>query len=217
MSREMLLASIGAKRKNVPDVLTRADGMATGFGNHASDYPALTPPLPVFQQLLQNAHASQQLVQFRTAGAAKARDVQVDFLWTAMKSECGYVQTLVDASPSRGLSLIQNANLVVVTRQIYTKPLLALSLGAQSGTVNCRANIGLLMSAFTTKPNQQRCLNWQYTLDGGKSFLSAGTTPGSKTVLTGLPPLNVVGVRVCLNGYHSGVGAWTDVVTIIVH
>jgi hypothetical protein len=114
------------------------------------------------------------------------------------------------------LSLIVNAGLVVVTRQVYTRPILSLSLGAQSGTVLCRANIGLLASALTVKPKQKHCLNWQYTLDAGKSFLSAGSTPGSKTVLTGLPPLTVVGVRVCLNGMY-GVGPWTDVATILVH
>jgi hypothetical protein len=216
MSRELLLASLGANKKNVPDVITRAEAMSTGFGEHASDYPALNPGLSAFQGLLANLVASQKLVPNRTLGNAKARDVQRDLLWTAMKSECAYVQSLVESAPTRGLSLIQNAGLVVVTRTLFTKPILALRLGAQPGTVLCNANLGLLKGVLTTKRNQQCCLNWQYTLDGGKSFVSAGSTPGSRTVLTGLPSLTVVGVRVCLNNLH-GLGAWTDVVTIVVH
>jgi hypothetical protein len=164
MSRELLLASLGARKNTVSDVITRAEAMSTGFGGHASDYPALSPPLGAFQTLLANLVSAQQLVPNRTVGAAKARNVQRDLLWTAMKSECAYVQSLVESAPTRGLSLIQNAGLVVVSRTLYTKPILALTLGAQPGTVNCNANLGLLVGVGTTKPNQKRCLNWQYTL-----------------------------------------------------
>jgi hypothetical protein len=216
MSRELLLASLGVNKQKVPDVLVRSQAMSAGFAAHSADYPALSPSLAAFQILLANLVAAQQLVPARTVGAAKARNVQLDLLWSAMKSECAYVQTLVDINQPRGLSLIQNAGLVVVTRTLYAKPLLALALGTQPGTVNCAANISLLVGTGTTKPNQKHCLNWQYTLDGSKTFVSAGSTPGSKTVLTGLPSLTLVGVRVCLNTMQ-GIGAWSQVVTILVH
>jgi hypothetical protein len=216
MPRELILAAIGEKKPNVPGVIARAQAMSSGFGAHASDYPALSPPLPTFNGLLLNLVTAQQQVQYRTLGAATYRNEQRDLLWSAMKSECGYVQSLCDASPARGLSLIENAGLVAITRSIYTKPLLALTLGAQPGTVNCVANLSLLLSMGTTKRHQQRCLLWQYTLDGGKTFVSAGSTPGCKTVLSGLPSLTIVGVRVCLQTMR-GVGAWSQVVTIVVH
>jgi hypothetical protein len=216
MPRELLLAALGARKKNVPDVIERAQAMSSGFAAHAADYPALSPSLAAFQILLANLVAAQQGVPARTLGAAAARDVERDLLWTAMKCECAYVQSLVESTPARGFSLIQNAGLVVVTRALYTKPLLALTLGTQPGTVACEANLSLLVGTGTAKPRQKRCLNWQYTLDGAKTFVSAGSTPGCKTVLTGLPSLTVVGVRVGLNNMHD-VGAWSQVVTILVH
>ena len=215
MSRELLLAALGVSKKNVPDVIVRSQAMAAGFGLHSADYTGLNPPLPAFQILIQNAVSAQAVVPTKAVGAAKARDVQRDLLWSAMKSECAGVQMLVDASPERGLSLIQNAGLVVVTRALYTKPLLALTLGTQPGVVNCNANVGLLVGAGTLKPNQKRFLSWQYTLDG-KTYLSAGSSAGCKTVITGLPLLTLVGVRVCLTNMHE-TGAWSQVVTITTH
>ncbi len=216
MSRELLLASLGEKKTNVPRVIVRAQAMSSGFAAHTADYPALSPSLTAFNGLLLNLVSAQQLVPNRTVGVATARDVDRDLLWSAMKSECAYVQSLASASPARGLSLIENAGLVAVTRTLVTKALLALKLGAQPGTVLCNANLSLLVGTGTAKPNQKRCLLWQYTLDGGKTFVSAGSTPGCKILLTGLPSLTVVGVRVCLQNM-DGIGAWSQVVTIVVH
>jgi hypothetical protein len=47
-----------------------------------------------------------------------------------------------------------------------------------------------------------------FTLDG-KTYLSAGSSAGCKTVITGLPLLTLVGVRVCLTNMHE-TGAWSD-------
>ncbi len=217
MSHELLLAALGVVKVNIPDVIMRSQAMAAGFSAHSADYPALSPPLPAFQALITNLVSAQALVPTRTVGVAKARNVQRDLLWTAMKSECAYVQTLCSANPTRGPSLIQNAGLVIVTRALYAKPLLALTPGAQPGNVDCNANLSLLVGAGATKPRQKRCLMWQYTLDGGKTFVSAGSTPGCKIVLTGLPSATLVGVRVCLNSMHDGLGPWSQVVTILVH
>ena len=172
MARELLLAALGVKKSKVPDVIVRSQAMSAGFAAHSADYSALSPALPAFEILIQNLVGAQQLVPAGTVGAAKARNVQLDLLWSAMKSECAYVQTLVDINPTRGLLLIQNAGLVGVTRLLYTKPLLALTLGTQPGTVNCNANVGLLVGAGTTigaagktRPATKR---------GAATFLAAG-------------------------------------------
>ena len=114
-------------------------------------------------------------------GLCAARDVERDLLWSAMKSERAYVQSLVDSAPARGRLLIENAGLVVATGNRYAKPLLPLALGTQPGTVVCDANRTLLMAMGTSKRGQLNCLGWEYTLDGGVTFVSAGSTPRSNT------------------------------------
>jgi hypothetical protein len=97
----------------------------------------------------------------------------------------------------------------------YTKLLLVLRNGAEKGTVVCDANVGLLVGAGAKHPYAARFFGWEYTLDGGETFVTAPITAHGKTVLTGLPPLTVVGVRVNITilGVTS---AWSDVATILV-
>jgi hypothetical protein len=114
------------------------------------------------------------------------------------------------------VSLIQKVGLVVASSSARTKALLTLRAGKQSGSVICDANVGLLVSAGTTKPSQSRLFNWEYTLDGGKTFLAMPPTPTGKTSLQNLTPLTMVGVRVNVN-FTDGPAAWSQVVAILVH
>jgi hypothetical protein len=153
-------------------------------------------------------------VKART-GTTAARDVHRDLLWDAMHTERAYVQSLVTTDTGRGVLLIQNAGLVVATINPHQKALLTLAQGSQPGTIDCEANVGLLVGVGTLKPNQYRFFNWQYTLDG-KTFVSMPSTAGCRTTLTGLTPLTTVGVRVSLTNMQE-TGAWSQVVSILVH
>jgi len=216
MALGRLRAIFGTAKRDIPGVIARSTAMHAGLAAHAADYPSPNPGLAAFLTLIQNLTTAQQDVPSRTIGAAAARDVQRDLLWTGMEIQRIYVQSLADASPSRAVSLIQNAGLVVAAFSGFSKPLLGLSLGVQPGTVNCIANVSLLVGTGTIRPHQQRLLMWEYTLDGGKTFVSMPPTPGCKTVITGVPLMTIVGVRVSLTNM-VGPGAWSQVVTIPVH
>jgi hypothetical protein len=56
-----------------------------------------------------------------------------------------------------------------------------------------------------------RYFNWQYTFDGGKSFVPMPSTTRSKSLLQGLTPLTTVGVRVSMTN-SEGPGEWSQVV-----
>jgi hypothetical protein len=214
MSLRTIRAVLGVDKFKIADVLMRAEAMYSGMNGHQADYSSPNPALPAFLTLIQNLHTSHQTVKSRTVGAAAARDVQRDLLWEGMNSERLYVQSLVRADPGRGILLVQNAGLVVAAFTAHQKALLTVTEGSQSGSIDCEANVALLIGVGTLKPNQQRCFNWQYTLDG-KTFVSVPTTPGCKTVITGLPVLTNVGVRVSLTNMHE-TGPWSLVVTILV-
>jgi hypothetical protein len=211
-----LRATLGVSRTKIPDVLARAQAMYDGMSADKATYGSPNPALTAFLPLLQNLGSAQQTAKARTIGAAAARDVQRDILWTAMETECTYVQSLCDTTPGRAAVLIQNAGLVVVSFPVRNKDLLTLKNGAQSGTVACYANVGMLLSALMTKPSQHRFFNWTYTLDGGKTFLPLPPTTHPETLITGLPPSTLVGVRVNLN-IGTGPGEWSPMVSIQVH
>ena len=148
-------------------------------------------------------------------GAAATRDVELRLLIAGMESERLFIQGLADTTPSRSVQIIQNGGLVVAASSAHTKQLLVLRNGAQSGTVVCDANVGMLIGVGAKHPYAAKFFGWQYTVDGSKTFVTAPTTANGKTLLTGLPPLTVVGVRV--NITILGVTSeWSDVATITV-
>ena len=210
-----LRATLGVSRTKIPDVLARAQAMYDGMNADKVTYGSPNPPLTAFILLQQSLASAQQAAKLRTIGAAATRDVQRDLLWTAMETECTYVQSLCDAAPGRAASLIQNAGLVVVSFPVRNKDLLTLKNGAASGTIECYANVGMLLGAVLTKPNQHRFFNWTYTLDG-KTFVALPPTTHPETLITGLTPSTTVGVRVNLN-IGTGPGEWSPMVSIQVH
>ncbi len=145
-------------------------------------YAAPNPPLATFLTLNQNVRQAQLVVPSRAIGAAAARDAQRDLLFTAAETERMYVQTLVDAAPGRAVTLIENAGLVVARFPVGQKPLLSLANGPQPGTVLCDANVGLLRAAEGLSKHRSRCINWAFSVDGGRSFV-LWTTPHRPHVL----------------------------------
>ena len=210
---QRLRATLGVDKRNIPAVIARGQGIYNGMNADKVTYASPLPALPAFLTLLQNLITSQQAVKARTIGAAATRDVQRNLFWSAMGSECSYVQTLCDASPGRAAPIIQNANLVIASFPVHSKDLLTLKNGAASGSIECYANVRMLLAALTTKQSQHRFFNWTYTLDG-KTFLPLPPTTHPETLITGLTPNTMVGVRVNIS---TGPGEWSPMVSIPVH
>ena len=216
MNTRRIRAVFGFDRHQYVKMLACAHRMHDGMAGDTATYTAPNPALPAFLTLIQNAEVAQLAVRSRTVGAAATRDAQCALLFTGMESELSFIQGLADASPGRGIAIIQNVGLRVRGFRNHPKAPLTLRNGALSGTVVCDANVGLLVAAAgPLKPHQQRFFNWEYTLDGGKTFQTAPSTPKGKTMISGLTPLTTVGVRVSMtNGV--GQGDWSQVVTILV-
>jgi hypothetical protein len=208
--------SFGTAKRQIAGVLMRATAMYNGMDGDKATYASPNPPLPTFLGLIQGTSTAHQAVTQRTIGAAATRDATRDLLWTAMEAERIYIQSVADANPSRSISILQNGGLIVIGVNSLAKGLLTLRNGAASGTVECFANVGLLLSALATKRSQHRFFNWRYTLDGGKSYAGLPSTTHPKTTITGLAPQAVVGVQVNLN-IATGPGEWSPMVAIVVH
>jgi hypothetical protein len=215
MSLSRVRAVFGVNLKKVTAVVARAEAMDSGMGSDTVTYANPNPPLSAFKVLITNVTTSQPAVQARTVGAKETRDVQLRLLIAGMESERLYIQSLADANAARAAEIIRNAGLMIAALPIHTKLLLVLRNGAKEGTVVCDANVGLLVGADAKHPHAARFFGWEYSVDGGKSFVAAPTTAYGKTLLTGLTPLTMVGVRV--NITILGVTSpWSDVATILV-
>jgi hypothetical protein len=206
----------GIDQNKTPDVLRVGNAMYNGGEADKATYASLLGSLPGLLTLIQSCSAAQAAVPSRTVGAVATRNVARAALYQGIESGCAIVQTIADSMPARAVAIIENVGLKVVLFGPHPKPLLALELGPVSGSILCDANVGLLMGAGALKPYQTRFVNWQYTLDGSKTYVSAPPTTKGKTTIENLPVLGTVGVRVSLTT-GEGPQPWSQVVTIIVH
>ncbi len=215
MNLRRVRAIFGCSKTNILQVLARANAMYNGMNGDKTTYGSSPLALPVFETLITDTASAQQQVGTRVIGAAAIRNVKRDALWGGMETERLFIQSLADANPGHAVAIIQNAGLLVAKVTVPSKALLTLTNGYVSGTVDCDANVRLLMAA-SSKPKQGKTVNWQYTLDGSKTFIGLPSTPKGHTTILGLTPATWVGVRVGVTTTTEGVGPWSDVVTILV-
>jgi hypothetical protein len=200
--------------QKVPAVIGRAEAMESGFASDPATYANPNPSPQAFKTLITNATTAQTGVKTRTVKAA-TRDVEVRLLIGGMESWLLFTQNLADNNPTRAISIIENGGLVVAQSPTHTKILLVLRNGPEKGSVECDANVGLLIGPDAKHPRAARFFGWEYTIDDGKTFVTAPNTANGKTLLKGLPPLATVGVRV--NITILGVTSpWSDTATLLV-
>ena len=101
--------------------------------------------------------------------------------------------------------------MVTALPRVRNKPILKVTVGAQSGTVNLDANATVLVG----RSGRKTYFTWQWTTDGGKTFESAPATPHARTTITKLAPLTMVGFRVNVTD-SKGPREWSQIVTILI-
>ena len=171
-----------------------ADDARQDGGETRRRTPRRNPPLATFLTLIQNVRQAQLLVPTRAIGAAAARDAARDLLFTAAEMERLYVQTLVDANQSRAVTLIENAG--PRGRALPGPPEAAPGARQRPAARHRplrRQRRPPPLDGGVPRRSRFRCINWAFSVDGGKTFVSAPATPNGKTTLVGLPSLTIVG------------------------
>ena len=116
-----------------------------------------------------------------------------------------YVQSTADASPENGPSIIQSAGLALRKTPVKAPRGFVARPGPVSGTAK------IVAPAVARRASYE----WQYSNDGGKTWLAMPSTLQAKTTLTGLTPASTVQYR-----YRAvtrkGEGDWSQPVSMIV-
>jgi hypothetical protein len=192
-------------------VLGRAYAVINGMGADPIRFSAPVPPLPTLKGQTAKVELAEHVAATRVKGAAAARNVERQHLVQMLETERSYVQTLCDASPDQAVAILEAAGMVAAPTPVRNEPILKVTVGVQSGTVNLDANATVLAG----RSGKKTCFNWQWTTDGGQTFDSAPVTPHARTTIANLAPLTMVGFRVSVTDI-KGPGAWSQIVTILV-
>jgi hypothetical protein len=190
--------------KPVPALLTYAGGMVKAMtGNPSFANP--TPTLAAITQAIADLQAAETTALARTKGAVSVRNEKAVALVALLKQLGRYIQAMADAGADSGGSIILSAGVAV--RKTPTRA--PRVFHAASGVVSGSAKL------VAVSAGNRSSYEWQYSVDGGKTWVPAAVTLKANTTVAGLAPGATVQFR-----YRpvtkTGEGDWSQVVSFIV-
>jgi hypothetical protein len=163
----------------VPSVLALAKAISSGMAAHVGTFPKPTPPLVELDGDVSALDTAETATHTRTKGAAQARDAKAAIVITDLNLLRSYVEAVANADPANALTIATSAAMSIRKRPTTTKNDLNVKPSKVSGSVSITARVG-------TK--QKVSHEWEYSIDGGKTWLAMPPTVQGNTTLTGLTP-----------------------------
>jgi hypothetical protein len=210
-----LRAILAVPPNNFPVLEVRGTAIHDGFASDPALFGNANPPLPVLALKLGLFSKAQQLAVTTHAKADYLdRNAKAGALVTCLESARACVQELADACTSHADAelVIVKGGMVVAQGSNYHKPLLRVRQQKPGWPVEVLAHVALL----TEDTVGAVFFNWQYTSDGGTTWISLPPTTRGRTEVHGLAPLSTYGFRVAVTD-AKGTGAWSQVMTFLVH
>ena len=179
---------------------------------HTTLYSAPPVDLNTFKNQVASLVSSQQAAKTRAPGSAALRDEALRVVAGSVELLRAYVEQLCNTSPESAATTAQSASMQISTRAPAAKVPLRAKQGTQPGVVILYASVALLVTG-----KGGRFFNWQSSVDGGKTWVSAPSTPSFKTTISGLPVLTECLFRVSVTLNTTGQGPWTAPLPFLVH
>jgi hypothetical protein len=213
-SNPRVRAALHVEKTKIVLLLAAAKAVYNGMSAAVARFPAPTPALAILQTQTTALDAAQQMVARRSGGEATAtRNSARNALWASLQSEKAYVQATADANEADAVAIIKSAGFDVAAPQpARSKPVLDAKLTVTSGTVKLVANA----MALAGSSKRHATYNWQYSADGGHTWLAAPSTSEAASSIVGLPLVTTCSFRVCVT-LKGVMQPWSQVVTLLVH
>jgi len=139
-------------------------------------FPDPSPTLQGVTAHLDDLQSSQARALTRAEGAAAARDLDLKQVVDDVKRLAWYVTSILLQNPGQEAVIAESAGFTLRKASRATKPFLAASMGPSPGQVIVRAKAIKGAGAY----------EWQYSVDGGESWLAMGTSTVANHGVTGL-------------------------------
>ncbi len=177
--------------------------LAAMTGN--AHFPTPNPPLATVTTAVGGLESAQAATKTRAPGSVPARDTAHSLVLVQARQLLGYVQLIADASPEQAAEIIESAGLKSRRSVTPTKPPFAVKPGPVSGSARLAVQAAGNRAAY----------DWEYSLDGGKTWVAVPTTLQAKTVITGLPVAASVMFR-SRGVIKGGAADWSQPLSLLV-
>ena len=189
----------------IADVLLYANNIAQRLTGNPN-FPTPTPTVAALTAAINDLHAAETAALSRAKGTATVRNDKRAVLVSLLQQLDGYVQSVADATPENGAAIIESAGLPVRKIPAPAKRAFAVKPGALSGQAK--------VTAVSAGPRSS--YEWQYSTDGGKTWVLAPATTQGKTTIVGLPAGTTVQFRYLAVTPKGGQGDWSPALSLLV-
>jgi hypothetical protein len=190
--------------RSVPALISYAQGVVTRMTGNPS-FPAPVPTLAAVTAAVADLQTAETAALARTKGAVTARNEKRGVLVAALQQLRAHVQSIADADPTQASSVIESAGVAV--RKTPTRG--ARAFAAKPGPVSGVAKVTAVAAS------RRASYEWQYSPDGGKTWVTAPSTLQARTTIAGLAPGSTVQFR-----YRAvtktGEGDWSQPTSLMV-
>jgi len=190
--------------KVVGQLIPYAAGIVTGMTNNPA-FPQPVVPLPTVTGAISALHSAETAALTRAKGTAATRNEKRAALVSLLEQLRAYVQAQADASPENGASIIESAGMAVRKVATHAARTFTAKAGAVSGSVKL----------YAKSVGDRAAYMWEYSTDGGKTWIATPVTLQAKTTVSGLTPGATVQFR-----YQpvskTGEGDWSQTISLLV-
>ena len=188
----------------VPSLIQLAQGIITAMtGNPA--FPTPTPSLATVTAATNALSTAETEAQTRAKGAVAVRNDKRLTLVELVQELRGYVQAVADANPATAAAIIESAGMALRKKPTRAARAFGIRQGPVSGTALVRAPAAARTASY----------EWQYSINGGQTWITAPPTIQAHTSITGLGAPAVLEVK-----YRAvtrkGAGDWSAPVALTV-
>jgi hypothetical protein len=181
-------------------------GILLAMAKNTTNFPNPTPALATVDGAASDLEKAQSAVKARTPGAKETRDAKRAALLVLVRGLAAYVQSIADAAdPANAGAIIASAAMAVHKAHPPTKRGFAVKQGHVSGSIDVEAPRAARSASY----------EWQWSLDGGKTWQSAPSTSLGRMSLSGLPAGATVFVRHRANT-KTAEGVWSAPISFLV-
>jgi hypothetical protein len=190
--------------RSVPALISYAENILKRMTGNAS-FPNPAPALAAVTTAVDDLRAAEAAAIARTKGAVAARNDKRKALVAILQQLRSYIQSVADADEGNGPAIIESAG-VAVRKRVTRK---ARVFAAKPGRISGAATV------LAANAGHGAAYEWQYSTDGGKTWLSMPSTLQAKTTLAGLVPGSVAQFRY-RTVTRAGEGDWNAPVSLTI-
>ncbi len=190
---------------SVPALVSTAKAVVQAMTKNPS-FPNPDPGLATVDAAIDVLQTAECGAQARTKGAVANRNEKRKALVTLLEQLKAHIQKVADGNPDTAAAVIQSAGVAVRKTAPRQKQAFLVKAGAVAGTVKVTAQAAARRASY----------EWEYSLDGGKTWQAMPSTLQARTQITGLAQGTTVSVR-----YRAvtkaGEGDWSQPTSHFVH